>query len=124
MILKIIVTLAVIVLQLIAGHLLGFGLAMGAGVGNGWELLVLPLGNTLGVWGVGALAVRLRGAFAAQRIWLRLIGTAVGSTIGVGVILLTPPLGYGQVLFPLVGAVLGYYASGVGGIQTGAQPSA
>jgi hypothetical protein len=109
---QIIITVVVIVLQLIAGQLLGFGLAMGLGVGNGWELLVIPLGNTLGVWVVGALAARLRGTFVLRRDGLRLLGAAVGSAIGVGLILLTPPWGFGQLLFPLLGALVGYYVAG------------
>lgn len=111
-IIMVVIMIVVIVLQLIMGQLLGFGLAMGLGVGNGWELLVMPLGNTLGVWGVGALAARLQGTFAARPYGVRLLGAAVGSAIGVGLILVTPPFGFGQLLLPLLGALFGYYGAG------------
>lgn len=103
------VTIVVILLQFVAGQLLGFVTAYALGVGNGWELVVIPVGNTLGVWSVGAIATRVRGAFTARQSIMRLIGTAIGSAIGVAAILLTPAIGFVQVLFPLAGAMLGYY---------------
>ena len=102
-------TIAVMLLQFILGQLLGFGGAMAAGVGNGWELLVIPLGNTIGVFGVGALALRLGGETGRSAYVIRLVGTAVGSFLGVLLILVTPATGYNQVLYPLLGALLGYY---------------
>lgn len=41
----------VVAVQLIAGHVLGFGGAMAIGAGHGWELLIFVIGNTVGVWG-------------------------------------------------------------------------
>jgi len=102
-------TIGVMLLQFFLGQLLGFGGAMAAGVGNGWELLVIPVGNTLGVFGVGALALRLGGEVRARPYGIRLAGTAVGSLLGVILILVTPATGYNQVLYPLLGALLGYY---------------
>jgi hypothetical protein len=106
---QIIINIVIIFLQLLAGQLLGFGSALALGVGNGWELLVIPLGNTVGIFTVGAAALWLW-----QERWLRLykfrlIGTAVGSTLGVILILITPPTGMNQLLYPLLGALLGYY---------------
>jgi hypothetical protein len=103
------ITIVIILLQFIAGQFLGFTSAYALGVGNGWELVVIPVGNTLGVWGVGAIAARLRGTFTARQYNVRLLGTAIGSAIGVAAILLTPAIGFVQVLFPLAGAMLGYY---------------
>ena len=107
------ITLVVILLQFVAGQLLGFTSAYALGIGNGWELVVIPVGNTLGVWSVGAIAARLRGTFTPRQSIIRLIGTSIGSAIGVAAILLTPPIGFVQVLFPLAGAILGYYLASV-----------
>ena len=105
----IVIAVLVIVLQLIAGQILGFGGAMATGAGNGWELLVFALGDTIGVWAVGALAARLQGTFSAYPFQIRLLGTALGSALGVVAILFTPPTGLGQMLYPLAGALIGYY---------------
>lgn len=106
---EIIIFVVVIVLQLVVGQLLGFGGAMGLGVGNGWELIVIPLGNVIGVWGVGAVAAKLQGAYVSRQMLVRLAGTAVFAIIGVLLILITPAFGFSQLLFPLIGALLGYY---------------
>jgi len=107
---KIIITIVVIVLQFIIGYLLGFVSAMVLGVGNGWELLVIGIGNTLGVWGVGALAAKLRKS--SQSMLGSLVGTAVFTALGIALILLTPATGFSQLLYPLVGALVGYYLGG------------
>ena len=103
------ITLVIILLQFVAGQLLGFTSAYALGVGNGWELVVIPVGNTLGVWGVGAIAARLRGTFTARQYNVRLLGTSIGSAIGIVTILLTPAIGFVQVFYLLAGAVLGFY---------------
>ena len=100
----------VMVLQLIAGQILGFGGAMALGAGRGWELLVFALGDTIGVWGVGALTAQFQGQFSPRPFQIRLLGTAIGSAMGIGLILLTPATGFGQLLYPLLGALIGYYA--------------
>ena len=101
--------IAVILLQFVLGQLLGFGVALAAGVGNGWELLVIPAGNALGVFGIGALALWLGGEVRTRPYGIRLAGTAVGSLLGVILILVTPATGYNQVFYPLLGAMLGFY---------------
>ncbi|MBE2222915.1 MAG: hypothetical protein IAF02_15325 [Anaerolineae bacterium] len=107
---NIIVTLIVIVLQLFVGYAVGLGAAMALGVGNGLELLVIGVGNTLGVWGVGALAAKLRRSGISYVA--SLLGTAVCASLGIALILLTPATGFVQLLYPLVGAVIGYYLGG------------
>ncbi len=107
----VLISIVVVVLQYVAGQILGFGVAYAFQAGNGWELVVMPIGNTLGVWGVGAIASALRGTFSARPYGARLLGTAVGSAIGVVIILITPATGYVQILYPLVGALLGFYLS-------------
>ncbi len=106
---NIIISLVVFVLQFLAGQLLGFGIAFAAGVGNGWELVAIPIGNTLGVWGVGALAARIRNIYNKREFATRLIGTALGSALGIGAILITTATGFGQILYPLGAAIVGYY---------------
>ncbi len=107
----IIITIVVIVLQSVVGQILGFGIAYAFRAGNGWELVVMAIGNTLGVWSVGAIVAALRGDLTARPYRTRLISAAVGSAIGVAIILITPAVGYIQVIFPLVGALLGFYLS-------------
>lgn len=107
---NIIITIVVIVFQFIVGYLLGFVGAMVLGVGNGWELLVIGVGITLGVWGVGALAATLR---KSGKSYIRsFLGTAVCTTLGIGLILLTPATGFAQLLYPPLGALVGYYLAG------------
>ena len=108
---SILLTLLTIIGQLILGQLLGFGGAMVLGVGNGWELLVIPLGNVLGIWGIGVAMARLRGILGDHTIWLRLFGALIGSGLGVLLILATPATGFSQLLYPLFGALLGYYVA-------------
>lgn len=107
---NIVITLVVIGLQLIVGYAVGLGAAIALGVGNGWELLVIGVGNTIGVWGVGALAAKLR--HSSKSVIGSLVGTAVGASLGVALILLTPASGFVQLLYPLVGALGGYYVGG------------
>jgi hypothetical protein len=101
----------IVIMQLIAANLLGFIPAVALGVGNGWELVVFILGFSLGVWGVGALADRLRKSSQVGRQSLRLAATLLVSALGVVVILLTPAIGFIRLLYPLAGAFLGYYLS-------------
>jgi len=108
--LKIVIAVLVVALQFVAGQLLGFGVAMATGVGGGWELLVFALGNTAGVWALGALAAQMQGRFSPSPYQLRLLTTALGSAVGVGLILLTPATGLGQILYPLLESDSQYYA--------------
>jgi hypothetical protein len=103
-------TVIVGALQFAAGQILAFALTVGLGLGNGAELVALPLGSTLGVWGVGQLAARW-GAPARGSAQTRLISTAIGSAIG-AVILALPGVAFGfaGLLLPLAAALLGYYA--------------
>lgn len=108
---NILLTIVIIVLQFVVGHILGFGLAIATGAGNGWELVIMPLGQTVGVWGIGTLAAALRGGITARSAALTFAGAAVGSAIGVMIIRVTPAIGFIQILYPLLGALTGFYAS-------------
>ncbi|MCO6452984.1 MAG: hypothetical protein J5I90_19525 [Caldilineales bacterium] len=110
---RIILRIIIILLQLVVGQLLGFVPAYALGVGEGRELLVIGLGYALGVWGVG-----MAGEWAMKRLGeglavRSLIGTLLGSFLGILAILLTPAFGFAQLLLPLMGALAGYYVAGV-----------
>ncbi|MEM7532519.1 MAG: hypothetical protein AAF639_10100 [Chloroflexota bacterium] len=112
-IVRILITCITLTLQLLIGQLLGFGGAMALGVGDGVELFVIPIGNVIGVWGVGALAELLQRTFDKQSSLVRFISTAIGGAAGVGLILITPATGLAQVLYSLLLALLGYYIAPV-----------
>jgi hypothetical protein len=99
--------LFVILGQVVAGWLIGFGAAFGGGVGDGWELVVIPLGNALGVWVVGVLAARRDGGF--DPLATRALGAVLGGLAGSLLIVVLPGSGYEQLLLPMGGALLGYY---------------
>jgi hypothetical protein len=102
----------VVILQAVDASLLGFGGAVLLGVGEGWELVVFAAGYCLGVWGVGALAAAACRAFASDQ-GVRLIGTLLLSALGVALMLVTPPIGFAKAVYPLVGAMAGYYLAGL-----------
>lgn len=105
---KALMVLLIAILQLIVGSLLGFAAALLLGVGNGWELVVFVVGYSLGVWGIGTLASLRIGSTRNQR-WVRLGTTSIGSTVGVLVLLATTPIGFVKAVYPLFGALIGYY---------------
>lgn len=110
---KIMIQIIILALQLLAANLLGFVPAIAMGIGNGWELLVFILGFSLGVWGVGVLAARLRKSYQARSQGIRLMATLLFCALGVVVILLTPAIGFVRILYPLVGAFIGFYLPAV-----------
>ena len=107
MIKKIILTIITIIIQIIVGHLLAFFGTFVAGIGNGWELVVWPFWNTLGVWGIGSIINKQRKIFKKEQYILTLVGTALGSAIGVIVMVIYVP----NIILPLIGALIGYYFS-------------
>ncbi len=76
-------------------------------------LQLIAAGYALGVWGVGALAARMRAAFVAGQQRLRFLVTLLGSGLGLALLLLTPPAGFLKAVYPLAGALLGYYLAGL-----------
>ncbi|MBW2985329.1 hypothetical protein KY313_01610 [Candidatus Woesearchaeota archaeon] len=103
---KIILTTITIILQIIIGHLLAFFGTFAAGIGNGWELIVWPFWNILGVWGVGAIIAKWGKTFNKKQYISTLIGTIIGSTIGT--VMMANSLGL-FVFNPLIGALIGFY---------------
>ena len=107
---------AMLILQLVAGHLLGFGVAYGLAIGNGWELVVIPLGNALGIWLVGLagrwITERRRPRDGGQRLVATLVGSGAGAAI-----LAVPRVAFGfeGLLLPLAGGMAGYYLAGLVG---------
>jgi uncharacterized membrane protein YfcA len=51
----------------------------------------------------------LKQTFKKKHYLLTIIGTITGSILGVVLILITPPIGYIQIFFPLIGALAGFY---------------
>ena len=93
-------------LKVIAGLLMGFGVAYTLGFGGTQEILLIGVATALGVWGVDAVAVFNTGGNPS--FWN--LGTTLGgAALGVALILLTPPFGFVELLLPLVGALLGNY---------------
>ena len=109
MIKKIFLTLITILFQIIIGHLLAFFGTYALGIGNGWELIIWPFWITVGVWTTGTLISKLTKKFKKKEYLLKLIGTAIGSGIGVILILITPAIGFIQLIFPLIGSLIGFY---------------
>ena len=107
MIKKISLTIITIITQIIVGHLLAFFGTFAVGIGNGWELVVWPFWNTLGVWGVGLIINKQRKFFKKEQYILTLLGTALGSATGVIVMVIYVSF----IFFPLIGALIGYYFS-------------
>ena len=107
---RMVTTVMTILVQFTAAYILGFITALFLSIGNGWELAVFAVGGTLGVWSAGILSARVGWIKAGAPYVPRLISTLVGSLLGVLVILITPPMGFGAVVFPFIGALLGYYA--------------
>jgi hypothetical protein len=109
MIKKILLTIITIPFQIIIGHILAFFGTYALNIGNGWELIIWPFWITVGVWGTGTLTAKLTKRFNKKQYTLKLIGTAIGSGIGVILILITPAIGFIQLIFPLIGALIGFY---------------
>ena len=110
MLIRSVIIIVTILVQLVVGHMIAFIGTFAAGIGGGLELIVWPFWNTVGIWSVGAIIALLRKTFNQKQYISTLVGTIIGSAIGAGVILLTPPIGYIQLAFPLIGALVGFYA--------------
>ena len=106
---RILQTIITIPIQSIVGHILAFSGTYALGIGNGWELIIWPFWLTLGVWGVGALSAKLTKSFNKKEYFSKFIGTAIGSGLGVILILITPAIGFIQLAFPLIGSLIGFY---------------
>ncbi|MBI3255793.1 MAG: hypothetical protein HYZ63_02380 [Candidatus Andersenbacteria bacterium] len=91
-----------VVLQVILAWVLGFIAPYTMGIGNGWELVAIPIGMAAGVWIGGALAY----GFTWPRLIKALTGAAIGSAI-----LAIPGLAVGfiGILLPFAGAMIGFY---------------
>ncbi len=93
---KIITIIAQFVLGLVAVMLVYF-----AGIGNGWELIAMPIACTI--------AALLGGRLTGNAITTRLaIGVLIGSAIGAAFLLIPIAWGFIGMLMPVVGAMIGY----------------
>jgi hypothetical protein len=99
-----------LVIQVVLGYVLGFGI-YALGIGNGLELVALPLISTLVVWGVGFFfAKQLASKQDSGSLVTGLVTTLLGSAVGVWLILQIGAVGFiGMFTLPLLGALFGYY---------------
>ncbi len=91
--------------QFFAAWTLGFVGVYALGIGNGWEVLAIPLGMALGVWGIGALGCRA--ARNPRRLARTVLGAAIGAALMVTVF--SGQFGFAGLLLPLAGAYAGYW---------------
>ena len=91
-----------IIVQFIAACILGFTVPWNLGIGNGLELIAIPIGMALGVWLAGLIAYPAN----KKQFIFALLGAAIGA-----VILAIPNIAFGfiGILLPLIGAFAGYY---------------
>ncbi len=94
--------------QFVAGYILGFVLVYALSIGNGAELYAIPFGMALGVWGVGALA------HAKNRSAMSFVSTLIGAGVGSALMgtVFSGKLGFGGILLPMAGSLIGYWCSG------------
>ena len=98
-----------IILQMIAGYFLGFFATFALGIGNGLELIVMPIGYTLAIYGVPFIMAQFTNSTKPSIHYL--IMTAVGALLGIGLIIVSPATGFIQILYPMVGGLIGYYST-------------
>jgi hypothetical protein len=79
----------------------------GGAVSTALSTGMLGLGAALGVWLVGGAGARLRKIDFDREIVIQ--NTLVGALLGVIAIVITPATGFSQMLYPLTGALLGYW---------------
>ncbi|MCB0037550.1 MAG: hypothetical protein KDE51_26145 [Anaerolineales bacterium] len=104
-----ITTLVTILLQLILSYLLWFTIVTLFSLGNGREITIFPVTTVIGVWGVGQAAAKILGRYQNRAALIRLGTTILGTILGIVAIYATPAIGFAQILFPLIGSMLGYY---------------
>ena len=110
---KIAISILIVLVQLVVSYLLGIVGSMALVIGDGWELPFYAVAFSLGVWSVGRLASLVQSKLDGRQYMQRLIGTAVGSVLGVLLMAISPGTGFAQILYPLIGALIGYYAVGM-----------
>lgn len=74
-----------------------------AGVGNGWELIAMPIACTV----AALIGGRLTGDSTA--LGKLAIGALIGSAIGAVILLIPIAWGFAGVLLPVIGAIGGYF---------------
>lgn len=90
------------ILQIIGAYGLGIIIPYALGIGNGWELLAIPLGTSIGVW--------LPAYFIQKSSWKLFLGSIIGGFIGMFLINnVIPAMGFLGLLFPVAGTFVGFY---------------
>ena len=92
----------IVVLQIIGAFGVGIIIPYSLGIGNGLELIVIPIATGLGIW--------LPAYFLEKIHWKYLLGAILGGFIGMFLINnVIPPMGFTGVLLPIVGSFIGFY---------------
>ena len=105
--------------QVILAYVLGFAVPYFGGIGNGLELIAIPIGVALGVWLGGWFVMEGRPSI---RLRLKRVKRLVATLIGAGVATLPLAIpgvvfGFAGLLLPLVGAMIGFYVMGLLGAK-------
>ncbi len=101
--------IATILLQIILTYSAAAASFAALPLGEGWELPWLAGISTLIVWLVGWI-MSILPSLSPPRL-AHFILTGIGAALGVATILLTPAIGALQIIFPSLGALIGYYLS-------------
>lgn len=99
--------LLTIALQIIATYFAAAISFIAVPIGNGWELPWLVIVCSLAIWGAGWACSKFLSVSTPTRMHLMMAMVVAG--IGVAIILLTPAIGFIQILYPGIGALIGYY---------------
>ena len=100
----------ILIVQLVLGYILQIGVYF-VGIGNGLEMIALPVVSTLAVWGAGVAMTRRSSTLSGSlSVLARLITTGLGSAFAVWLIIRIGAVGFvGIFALPLLGALFGYY---------------
>lgn len=101
----------IVIAQSIAAWILGFVVVYALGIGNGWEIVAIPVMMTVGVWSAGAVVERDR---RNSRTVLRMLAL---SLLG-GLVMATGIFRFAGIFLPMAGAFFGYYLHDVRRIAT------
>lgn len=91
-----------IIVQIVLSYVLGFIAPYALGIGNGLELIAIPIGMALGVCLAGMIAYPLN--------WKKFLASLIGA--GIGSAILSIPnvaFGFAGLLMPFIGAMAGFY---------------
>lgn len=91
-----------IVAQIILSYVLGFIAPYTLGIGNGLELIAIPIAMALGVCLAGTIVYPLT--------WQKFVASLIGAAIGAAILSIpNVAFGFAGLLLPFIGAMVGFY---------------